>query len=64
MIGCGNFFSILPTFDKALIFPASQVTEQQVREKLREILRETPEDKILSRQVCYYNNKNNFLEVI
>ncbi len=64
MISCGDYFVIMPTYDKALIYPASRVTEQQVRDKLREILRETPEDKILSRQVCYYNNKNNFLEVI
>ena len=64
MIGCGNFYSIMPTFDKALVFPASRVTEQQVRDRLREILRNTPEEKILSKQVCYYNNRNNFLEVI
>ena len=60
----GNYYAIMPTFDKALIFPASRVTEQQVREKLREILRETPEEKVLSKQVCYYNNKKNSLEVI
>ncbi len=60
----GNYYAIMPTFDKALIFPASRVTEQQVREKLREILRETPEEKTLSRQICYYNSKKNSLEVI
>lgn len=64
MIGFGNFYSIMPTFEKALIFPASRVTEKQVRDKLREILRETPEDKILSRQVCYYDNKCNYLKVL
>lgn len=64
MIGFGNFYSIMPTIDKALIYPASRVTEQQVREKLREILQETPEDKILSRQVCYYDNKCNYLKVL
>jgi hypothetical protein len=60
----GNYYAIMPTFDKALIFPASRVTEQQVRDRLREILRETPEEKVLSEQVCYYNNKKNSLEVI
>jgi len=60
----GNYYAIMPTFDKALIFPTSRVTEQQVREKLRQILRETPEEKILSRQVCYYDSKRNSLEVI
>lgn len=64
MIGFGNFYSIMPTFEKALVFPASRVTEQQVRDKLRQILRETPEEKTLSKQVCYYNNKKNSLEVI
>lgn len=64
MIGFGNFYSIMPTFDRALVFPASRVTEQQVRDRLREILRETPEEKVLSKQVCYYNNKKNSLEVI
>lgn len=64
MIGFGNYYSIMPTFDKALIFPASRVTEQQVRDKLRQILRETPEDKTLSKQVCYYDSKKNSLEVI
>ena len=64
MISCGNYFSIMPTFDRALIFPASRVTEQQVRDKLREILRKTPEDKVLSKQVCYYDNKCNYLKVL
>jgi hypothetical protein len=64
MISCGNYFSIMPTFDRVLIFPASRVTEQQVRDKLREILRKTPEDKVLSKQVCYYDNKRNYLKVL
>lgn len=64
MIGFGNFYSIMPTFEKALVFPASRVTEQQVRDRLREILRETPEEKVLSKQVCYYNSKKNSLDVI
>lgn len=64
MISCGDYFVIMPTYDKALIYPASRVTEQQVRDRLREILRKTPEEKVLSKQVCYYDNKRNSLEVI
>lgn len=64
MIGCGNFYSIMPTFEKALIFPASRVTEKQVRDKLRQILRETPEEKTLSKQVCYYDSEKKSLEVL
>lgn len=64
IILCTDYFVIIPTADKALIYPASRVTEQQVRDKLREILRETPEEKVLSKQVCYYDNKRDYLKVL
>lgn len=60
----GDYYSLIPTLECALIFPANRVTEQQVREKLKDILSKLPEDKILSKQVCYYDSKRDSLKVL
>jgi len=60
----GDFWVIMPTTKEAIIFPTSCVTEEQVREKLQEILQKTPEDKVLSRQIRYYDSQKDSLEIL
>ena len=60
----GSYYVIMPTANKALIYPKTCVTEHQVWEKMQALLKETPEEQVLSKQVRYYNAKNDSLEIL
>lgn len=60
----GDYYILMPTTKEAIIFPVSCATKEQVREKLQEILQKTPEEKILSKQIRYYDSGKDALVVI
>lgn len=60
----GDYFVIMPTVSKVLVYPESCVTKAQVQKKLQALLLETPEEQILSKQVRYYNAKKDSLEIL
>ncbi len=60
----GNYFVIMATTSRALVYPESCTTKEKVQEKLQVLLQETPEEQILSKQVRYYNAKKDSLEIL
>lgn len=59
-----DFWVIMPTTKEAIIFPASCATKEQVQKKLEEVLQKTSEEKVLSRQIRYYDSAKDSLEVL